>query len=310
MRRRALRCNNPLIGGKARKVRGNRAEFTPKDIDCRAFFLQFGSRNDAEFAPVTLKDLTALAGACAAICSCAAAQPHESAKRKATAGAGRPVVVEMFLSQSCSQSPPAAELLQSIADRPDVVALTWHVDYWDTLPAPGVGAWKDPFANPDFGARQISYNRRLRGRATKMTPQAVIDGVISIAGSDREALERRIVEAQFLDEMSRPVPPSVTVARGAGKEFRTRIENVGVPYDVTVVEFRKSVSTKIGGGDNAGVSFREANVVRAMSKIAADHSGPGEFSFAAPENGFDCAVLVQERGNGRIVAARYCSGAE
>ncbi|MEK7264586.1 MAG: DUF1223 domain-containing protein, partial [Pseudomonadota bacterium] len=77
----------------------------------------------------------------------------------------RPVVVETFLSQACAKSPPATGVLQALSLRPDIVALTWHVDYWDAVPAPGVGPWKDPFATPDFGARQIAYNRRIRGRA-------------------------------------------------------------------------------------------------------------------------------------------------
>lgn len=219
----------------------------------------------------------------------------------------RPVVVETFLSQACKLSPPAAGVLSDLSERPDIVALTWHVDYWDALPAPGVGAWKDPFARADFGARQTAYNRRIRGRAMKLTPQTVIDGVISVAGSQREAVEKRIVEAQFLDEMARPTPPLVTIGASGDGMLRTRIDNVGTRYDAYVVSFRRRAVTKVSAGDNAGLVFREANVVRAVAPIASDHSGPGDFTFAAPEKGLQCAVLVQERDQGRIVAARYCS---
>lgn len=257
-----------------------------------------------------VKPLAVFGGVCAALCGAAAAQTGPDPGRPAFKGsgaAGRPVVVEMFLSQACIQSPPAAELLQSIAERPDVVALTWHVDYWDMIPAPGVGPWKDPFARPDFGARQMAYNQHIRGRAVKMTPQAVIDGVLSVAGSQRDAIDKRIVEAQFLDEMSRPTPPTLEIRRAEGNLFRTQIDNVGAPYDAVMVSFQRMSETRVRGGDNAGITFREANVVRAVSPIASAQSGGGDFTFAAPEEGLDCAVLVQERGNGRVVAARYCS---
>jgi hypothetical protein len=53
----------------------------------------------------------------------------------------RPVVVELFTSQSCSSCPPADALLGELARRGDVVALGFHISYWD---GPG---WKDPFSS-------------------------------------------------------------------------------------------------------------------------------------------------------------------
>jgi len=237
----------------------------------------------------------------------ALAQTDDAApERRASAFAERPVVVETFLSQACSQSPPAASVLHDLSLRPDIVALTWHVDYWDKFPA-RAGPWKDPFAQPDFGARQMAYNRRIRGRAMKMTPQTVIDGVLSVSGSQRGAVEKRILEAKFLDEMSRPTPPSIEIDDAGNGMLRTRIENVGAAYDAVMVSFEYRAVTRVSGGDNAGVTFREANVVRATAPIASGRTGPGQFSFAAPAEGLGCAVLVQERENGRVVAARYCA---
>src|SRR5216684_3076202 len=42
----------------------------------------------------------------------------------------RPVVVELFTSQSCSSCPPADALLGELARRNDVVALGFHISYW------------------------------------------------------------------------------------------------------------------------------------------------------------------------------------
>ncbi len=203
-------------------------------------------------------------------------------------------------------------LLQEISRRRDVVALAWHVDYWDHHPAPKVGAWADPFARPSFTERQQAYNSRIRRTPMVFTPQAVIDGVISATGSKREAIEARIVEAQFIDEIARPTPPVLTVGPEAkhGAEtgiVRVQIDGVGAPYDAYVVSFRPAAVTNVTAGDNAGLTFDEVNVVTGVEMIASDLAGAADLSFDAPSDGTDCAVLVQERAQGRIVAARYCS---
>ncbi len=271
-----------------------------------------------------VKSLAAAGGACAVICGCALAQaPQGRSPGRPLAPAvasydARPVVVEMFLSQSCKSSPPAAAFLAELAGRPDVVALGWHVDYWDKFAAQDVGAWTDPYARAAFAQRQKAYNARIRGRAMMFTPQAVIDGIISVVGSKRETVEARILEAQFYDEKAHATPPLLTIdeegqeegqEEGGSDMLRARIDGVGAPYDALVVSFRRLAVTPIDAGDNAGVTFHEANVVKTVATLASAHEGPGDFSFRAPGEGFDCAVLVQERNQGRIVAARYCADA-
>ncbi len=65
------------------------------------------------------------------------------------------MVVELFTSQGCSSCPPADLALAQVADRADVIALSFGVTYWDEL------GWKDTFARPEFTARQTAYSRRL-----------------------------------------------------------------------------------------------------------------------------------------------------
>ena len=42
-------------------------------------------------------------------------------------------VLELFTSQGCSSCPPADALLRTMQGRADVIALAYHVDYWDYI---------------------------------------------------------------------------------------------------------------------------------------------------------------------------------
>lgn len=248
-----------------------------------------------------------LRSACAACSGMAAMVGAADAQPAGEAPPPKPVVIEMFLSQSCKSSPPAAKHLSDLALRNDIVALAWHVDYWDATPGLETGVWADPFARRAFSDRQKTYNMRLRKRPTVTTPQAVIDGVLLAVGSKREALEARIVEAQVIDEHARSLPPRLEMTREERNIFRVRIDGVGAPYDAFAVSFRPKAVTEIEGGDNAGSTFEEINVVTGVETLATSAEGAQTLSFKAPEGGDDCAVLVQERGQGRVVAARYCA---
>ena len=213
----------------------------------------------------------------------------------------------MFLSQSCKSSPPAAKHLSEIARRDDVVALAWHVDYWNATPGVESGVWADPFAKTKFNDRHKAYNIKLRKRPTVTTPQAVIDGVLLAVGSKREALDARIVEAQFIDEHARSLPPRLELARVENNMIRVSVAGVGAPFDAFAVSFRPKAVTEIEGGDNAGSTFEEINVVTDVQILAKSAEGAQTLSFMAPKGGDECAVLVQERDQGRVVAARYCA---
>ena len=89
----------------------------------------------------------------------------------------RPVVVELFTSQGCSSCPPADRLLAELATRSDVIALGYHINYWDRL------GWRDPLSRSSSTERQRSY--ALQFASQVYTPQIVIDGRSEMVGSDR-----------------------------------------------------------------------------------------------------------------------------
>ena len=78
-------------------------------------------------------------------------------------------VIELFTSQGCSSCPPADRILTDYAARDDVLALSWHVDYWNYL------GWQDTFSHAAFTLRQKRYAVAMGARGI-YTPQAVVNG--------------------------------------------------------------------------------------------------------------------------------------
>src|SRR5258708_19012238 len=119
----------------------------------------------------------------ARVASCTLSASLIAAAMSASADTG-PVVVELFTSQACSSCPPADALLRELSRRSDVIALGFHVAYWD---GPG---WKDPFSSASSTERQRSY-ARLFGQHQVYTPQMVVNGAREMVGSHRQ----RVLEA-------------------------------------------------------------------------------------------------------------------
>src|SRR5260370_22431996 len=107
----------------------------------------------------------------------------------ATANASsRPAVVELFTSQGCSSCPPADAYIGELTQRRDVLALTFHVDYWDDL------GWRDRFCLPDAVQRHRAYAKSLR-LSSVYTPQVIIDGQGDFVVSDVKSIVRSLPES-------------------------------------------------------------------------------------------------------------------
>src|SRR5882724_5779060 len=107
----------------------------------------------------------------------------------AAVAAERPIVVELYTSQGCSSCPPANAYLNELSrDRRDVLALAFHVTYWDRL------GWKDPFSLPAATHRQDQYGHRFGDGS--YTPEMVVDGAAGMVGSDRGDVGSAIEKAK------------------------------------------------------------------------------------------------------------------
>jgi hypothetical protein len=203
--------------------------------------------------------------------------------------AERPVVVELFTSQGCSSCPPANAYLNEMSrDRRDVLALAFHVTYWDRL------GWKDPFSLATATDRQAVYGRRFGDGS--YTPEMVVDGAASAVGSDRgevgsaiEKAKRNGQTAAVINVTKNGDQVSIEVGAGSGQG---RILLIGFDHEHT---------TAIGRGENSGRTLTEANVVRSFRSVGQWSGAAVRLNERFPQ-GQDVAVVL-EASDGRIIGA-------
>src|SRR5581483_776178 len=207
----------------------------------------------------------------------------------AALAADRPVVVELFTSQGCSSCPPAnAYLNDLVRDRRDVLALAFHVTYWDRL------GWKDPFSMEAATERQDRYGHRFGDGS--YTPEIVIDGASSHVGSRRDEVGPAIYAAKRHGRTA----TSVRVAK-AGDQLTIDVADGNGNGKVQLVGFDRDHETAIRRGENGGRTLRESNVVRSVREVG-DWQGKALHISEKFPDGEEAAVIVQAP-DGRIVGA-------
>jgi hypothetical protein len=201
----------------------------------------------------------------------------------------RPVVLELFQSQGCSSCPPANANLNAIADRPDVLALSFGVTYWDQL------GWKDTFAKPAYTDRQKAYARGLGAQLG--TPQMVIEGRQDLIGVDAREVESALRHARpAMDATVAVMRDRVEI--GAGQAPKAGADVWLVRYDPRVQQ------VAIQRGENYGKTLPHRDVVRELTRLGGWNGAPVAFSAKPPADpALRTAVLVQAKNGGPILAA-------
>jgi hypothetical protein len=202
----------------------------------------------------------------------------------------RPLVIELFTAQGCSSCPPADAFLGQLSERRDVVALAFHVDYWDS------SGWRDRFELRQSVERQNVYVRNFH-RASAFTPQFVIDG-------RKDAMDTNSI-IQALQEPRDAVPVTLAV-RDAQVVVDVGEKQSERPSDVVLVAFLRHAVSNVGRGENAGKSLEEFNIVRSIRTLGEWKGATENYKVSVsslPSDATDVAVLVQSRGEGPIVGA-------
>jgi hypothetical protein len=199
-------------------------------------------------------------------------------------------VVELFTSQGCSSCPPANANLAKLAGRPDILALSFGVTYWDNL------GWKDTFASKAYTDRQWDYARGLH-HDNVATPQVVINGRTDVVGTKLAEIDRAARAVAL------PAGPGLTltadsVAISAGPKPAKPAQVWLVRYDPATVQ------VPVKRGENTGKTLPHRNVVRELTKIGA-FDGQALTLRLPPARApnLKTAILVQSGPGGPILAA-------
>lgn len=210
----------------------------------------------------------------------------------AALAAQRPVVIQLFTSLGCSDCPPADALLARVSglDR-DVLALDLHVTYWNDA------SWADPYSLRSIDQMQNRY-AALRHDAQVYTPEAVVDGGLPFVGSNAGAMAAAIAQAKARIAAAPVVPASI---RAAARELNITVGSGSGAGTVWLFGFDPVRTTRVQGGENAGASITEVNVVSSITRVA-DWRGRTLHLHANRPAGTRFAVVVQQ-ADGTILAA-------
>lgn len=195
-------------------------------------------------------------------------------------------VVELFTSQGCSSCPPADAFFSELVAKGEVIALAYHVDYWDYL------GWRDTLARPENTQRQRDYGRAFGVRSV-YTPQAVINGRAHVNGAKRAAVSGTLETLQnsgkglSIDLTAAEQGESIVIETGGGPTYSKA--------HLVLVFFEDAKPVTIERGENSGSTITYWNAVTAVQTAGMWKGKPTRFELPASEiaKKGGCVALLQ-----------------
>ena len=178
-----------------------------------------------------------------------------------SSGDKQTAVVELYTSEGCSSCPPADRWLSRLVKIPkgeiDVLALAFHVDYWDYL------GWKDRFASADYTSRQRQLGANNLQR-TIYTPEFFVNGM--------EARGSNNILQKIKQTNSKPAPLALELT--VSREQTSLVVDLHSPGErdtiglvhLRYLVYENELSTDVKRGENSGETLKHQQVVRYMSK--------------------------------------------
>jgi hypothetical protein len=160
-----------------------------------------------------------------------------------------PARVELYTSEGCSSCPPADRWLTGLKGRNDVIALAFHVNYWDRL------GWPDRFATAAITERQHQL-AQTSGSSYVYTPQVVMNGR----------------DLRNWGSASIARPPASKVALSMKREGNTVTANVGAGSERLAgywAVLEDGHSTRVKAGENSGETLKHDHVVTLYKPVEA-----------------------------------------
>jgi len=206
-------------------------------------------------------------------------------------GAAVPRLVELYTSEGCSSCPPADRWLSGLKGQPGVIAVAFHVDYWNGL------GWPDRFSSPAFTERQ-KQGVGVNGSRYAYTPQIVVNGrdwrgvSLPAAGTG-------------------PAGVRLAWSRGAGGELKLSAEALpGAPPRIQVwwVRVEDGHQTRVRAGENRGETLGHDSVVREYVRLPA-WNGRSAADWTVPVNAGEAGhpsrwiAVATDARDGRVLQA-------
>lgn len=241
------------------------------------------------------------------------AMPATAMNCTAASGERRVPLLELYTSEGCDSCPPTDRWLSALPGRghgPDrVVALAFHVDYWDYI------GWRDPFAQKRFTERQRQIAARTASRVI-YTPQLVLNGRDYRRGSFRDDVAERLAEIHAQKPRAtlkldvRTLAGELVVAGNA-----VLAETAGRNFAQTwLALYENRLVTEVKAGENRGKRLEHDFVVRdivgplpadAQGRVMIEHRFSPDPQWKTRDLGV--AVFVQDIRSGDVLQALACS---
>lgn len=203
-----------------------------------------------------------LKAACLLLVSLAMARPAFAATCHAESGPQRLPVLELYTSEGCDSCPPADRWLSTLSAQGHaprrLLALAFHVDYWDYL------GWKDPYAQARFSERQRDANRRNKARVV-YTPQLLLNGA---------DYRRGIVDSAFDRDIARlsgpPAGAQISITASTSEDSVTLSARIAATNgsdaaaQAFVAVYENNLVSDVAAGENRGKKLRHDFVVREL----------------------------------------------
>lgn len=247
-----------------------------------------------------------------ALAACAMFALRASAQTPAT-DSERPVIVELFTSEGCSDCPPAEALAMKLEKQPiagaDVIVLEEHVDYWNRQ------GWVDPFSSVEWTERQQDYVSKL-ANGNPYTPEMVVEGQSEFVGSNGRAALAAIENAASGAQANVTITGAGADPKGS-QEVKISVGKLngaaaGDVAEVWLAVTEDGLHSAVRAGENAGHNLYHAAVVRSLRKIGvARADGDAAFTGTAqvklksgwnPKN-MHVVAFVQEKKSRKILGA-------
>jgi hypothetical protein len=216
----------------------------------------------------------------------------------------RPVLVELFTSEGCSDCPPADALLARLDSAQPVpgaqiIVLSEHVTYWNHE------GWRDPFSFDDMDLRQDMYVKQF-GLDGGYTPQIIVDGAQQMVGNNGPAVTAAVTRAASSEK--REIEIENAHLGNGGLEFSVRSSGAHGASVVAAVA-QDATQSEVARGENKGRTLHHVAVVRILREFgsnAADGRSlrlSGSILSNSGNTPLRLVVFLVDHKNGHVIGA-------